>query len=281
METFLICHRGALGDFILTWPALYHLRKLLPAYRFLGIGRTEYMRLAQRFGLLDDYRDMESKAACDFLNGKSFPKDLNPPKGAVLWLIEGNDTACLLKKTATLPVITIRPFPKIEYHVARYYCSMVSRHFPITVPGNLAIQLDIPEMSKEYALIHPGSGSTSKNYSPELYHEITDLLGKKGFDKVGFILGPVEVERNSEKAFHGQWIIKPEGVSQLADFLIGASLYIGNDSGVSHLAAILGIPTITLYKTTDPKVWGTIGNNARHVVGDDETGVLETIKRYL
>lgn len=239
------------------------------------------MKLAQRFSLIDDYRDMESRPICDFLNGRSFPPDLNPPDGAVLWLTEGNDAARLLKKAATLPVLTIKPFPKIKYHVARYYCSMVSRHFPIKVPDNLAIQLDVPETRKEYALIHPGSGSLSKNYSPEFYHEIAKLLSRKGYAKVGFILGPAELERDSEKSFHGQWIIKPEGVNRLADLLSGATLYVGNDSGVSHLAAILGIPTITLYKTTDPKVWGTIGKNARHVVSDEATAILEEIKRCL
>ena len=57
MKSFLICHRGALGDFILTWPALFCLRKALPHYQFIGIGRTEYMRLAISFGLLDTYID--------------------------------------------------------------------------------------------------------------------------------------------------------------------------------------------------------------------------------
>lgn len=282
METFLICHRGALGDFILTWSALNYLRKVLPIHHFLGIGRTEYMRLAQRFDLLDDYRDMESKAACDFFNGKSFPPDLKPPKGAILWLTEGSNAARLLKKRASLPVITIKPFPKIRYHIARYYCLMVSRHFPLKMPDDLAIQVKIPnKKSREYALIHPGSGSVKKNYSTELSFNIADLLKRNGFAKVGFVLGPAELERNYRNAFHDQWVIKPEDVNQLADILSGASLYVGNDSGVSHLAATIGIPTITLYKSTDPKVWGTLGNNARHIIGEEDAVLLEKIKNVV
>jgi heptosyltransferase-3 len=281
METFLICHRGALGDFILTWPTLYHLKKALPQYRFLGIGRAEYMQLAKRFGLLDDYRDRESKAAYDFFYGRSLPSDMTPPAGAVLWLSDGDDAARLLKKTAALPVVTITPFPQINYHVARYYCSMVSEHFPLAVPDDCAIPLQVPEESGEYALIHPGSGGVAKNYSAELYYKIADLLRQKKHRKVGFVLGPVERERNSEIEYSGEWVIKPDNVNELTDLLIGTSLYIGNDSGASHLSAILGTPTITLYKSTDPKVWGTIGKSARHIVGDDEAVVLEMVQGCL
>jgi ADP-heptose:LPS heptosyltransferase len=53
MKTFLIYHRGALGDFILTWPAINCLRQALPTHCSLGIGRPEYMRLTVSKGLLD------------------------------------------------------------------------------------------------------------------------------------------------------------------------------------------------------------------------------------
>ena len=39
--------------------------------------------------------------------------------------------------------------------------------------------------------------------------------------------------------------------------------YIGNDSGITHLAAYLGCPTIALFGPTDPRVWGSIGRRAR------------------
>ncbi len=59
MKTFLICHRGALDDFILTWPAI-------------------------SFGLLGIYFDNESADLLDFFCGKCIPDEIGSPQGAVL-----------------------------------------------------------------------------------------------------------------------------------------------------------------------------------------------------
>ena len=67
----------------------------------------------------------------------------------------------------------------------------------------------------------------------------------------------------------------------LADLLSRASLYIGNDSGVSHLAGFTGTPTIALYKTTDPKIWGVLGKKVTHIPADDEKSALRMIQEYL
>ena len=48
-------------------------------------------------------------------------------------------------------------------------------------------------------------------------------------------------------------------LSWLAETIASSSLYIGNDSGVSHLAAAIGIPTLAIYGPTDPRVWGVRG----------------------
>ena len=138
MKTFLICHRGALGDFILTWPALLCLRKVLPEYHFLGIGRTQYMKLAISFGLLDTYLDNESAELLDFFCGRSIPEEIGCPQGAVLWLTTGQETADMLRQSALLPVVCISPFPEKQIHLAQYYCSVVQSHFTITIPQNLA-----------------------------------------------------------------------------------------------------------------------------------------------
>ena len=110
-NAFLICHRGALGDFILTWPTLHALKKILPQYQFLGIGRPEYMRLAIRLGLLDSCLHMESVEMLGFFSGKNIPPEIGSPQGGILWLSQGQEAAGLLQKTASLPVVLIKPFP--------------------------------------------------------------------------------------------------------------------------------------------------------------------------
>ena len=281
MKSFLICHRGALGDFILTWPALFCLRKALPHYQFIGIGRTEYMRLAISFGLLDTYIDKESAGLLDFFCGKSIPEKIGSPHGAVLWLTEGQNVVDLLKKSASLPVVSITPFPDEQTHLAQYYCSVVQSHFPITVPQELSDCFPARVTEGQYALIHPGSGSPGKNYSPQFYHILKDELRRHGYPETGFIFGPVEDEKMNAEDFAGEWIERPKDVEALAGLLSGASLYIGNDSGVSHLSGFVGTPTIVLYKTTDPKIWGVSGKKVIHISTNNEESALRKIREYL
>lgn len=281
MKTFLICHRGALGDFILTWPALFCLRKALPQYQFLGIGRTEHMLLAINLGLLDTYFDNESACLLDFFCGRRIPEVIGSPQGAVLWLTNGQETVDLLKQSASLPVVCIPPFPQTRLHLAQYYCSVIQSHITITIPQNLADCFPARITEGQYALIHPGSGSLEKNYNPSFYRNLANVLRRSGYRKVGFIFGPVEEEKMNTEDFTGEWIECPKDVMALADLLSHASIYIGNDSGVSHLSGFVGTPTIALYKTTDPKIWGVLGKKVTHISADEKKSALRKIQWYL
>jgi ADP-heptose:LPS heptosyltransferase len=281
MKSFLICHRGALGDFILTWPALYCLRKALPQYQFLGIGRPEYMRLAISFVLCDTYLDNESAGLLDLFCGRRTPDEIGSPQGAVLWLTNGQETVDILRQSASLPVVCIPPFPETQIHLAQYYCSVIQSHFSITIPQDLSDCFPARITEGQYALIHPGSGSSRKNYYPLFYRDLANLLRRSGYRKVGFIFGPVEDENMNKEDFAGERIERPKDVEALADLLSRASLYIGNDSGVSHLAGFVGIPTIALYKTTDPEKWGVLGKKVTHISADDEKSALRKIQEYL
>jgi ADP-heptose:LPS heptosyltransferase len=280
MKTFLICHRGALGDFILTWPAIHCLRKILPDYLFKGIGRPEYMRLAIDFGLLDSFVNMDSSKLLDLFDGKAIPPEIGHPSGAVLWLSSGQDIVKLLKKYALLPVVSIAPFPAKQMHVAVYHCQSIKSYFPIDIPNELSDCF--PKRSKKgnYALIHPGSGSPAKNYSPKFYLTLAYELQRFGYKKVGFILGPAEKEIIGGD-FSGEWIEQPKNLEELADLLKNASIYIGNDSGVSHLSGIIGIPTITFYKSTDPEVWGTVGKRVAHIKAANEKSAMNKVLSLL
>ena len=281
MKTFLICHRGALGDFILTWPAINCLRKILPDYLFKGIGRPEYMRLAINLGLLDSFIDLDSSKLLDLFNGKAIPPEIGHPNGAVLWLSSGQDVVNLLKKYASLPVVSIAPFPAMRIHVALYHCQSMQSHFPVNIPENLSDCFPPRTKKGNYALIHPGSGSPAKNYSPRFYLALAYELQRFGYKKTGFIAGPAEKTTFMHENFTGKWVEWPESVESLANLLADASLYIGNDSGASHLAGILGVPTIVFYKTTDPEVWGVLGRKVAHIKAGNEKSALNKVLKLL
>jgi ADP-heptose:LPS heptosyltransferase len=239
------------------------------------------MRLAISFGLLDTYIDKESAVLLDFFCGNSIPEKIGSPHGAALWLTEGQKVVDLLKKSASLPVVAITPFPEEQTHLAQYYCSSIQSHFPITVPQELSDCFPARVTEGEYALIHPGSGSPGKNYSPQFYHILKDELRRLGYPMISFIFGPVEDKKMNAEDFAGGLIERPKDVEALAGLLSGTSLYIGNDSGVSHLSGFMGTPTIALYKTTDPKKWGVLGKKVVHISDANEESAMRKIQECL
>ncbi len=271
-KSFLICHLGALGDFILTWPALIGLRKIFPGLRFTGVGRAETMRLALRYGLIDGFMDGESRESIGFFSGESLPAGAENPEGAVLWIRGGHFMRERIQETASGPVVLIDPVPDTRIHVSRYYCESIRKQFPIDMPEALSDFFPDYRPAGRSVFIHPGSGSEKKNYSPEMFKKTVEFLRHTGWAKIWMVMGPAEIERGLPQWFSDEKLVFPKDTGSLADYLENASLYIGNDSGVSHLAGYLGIPSIVLYKTTDPSVWGVVGKKVCHVsaVGEEE-----------
>lgn len=280
-KTFLVCHRGALGDFILTWPAVLLLRKHFPEHKFFGLGRPEYMRLAVKLGILEEYRDADSAIMRDFFDNGMIPSIIGKPDRGVLWLKDAKETAELLARNSGCDFAPMAPFPDEKLHVAKFHCREIFKYYNFNGTVNI---LDLtPEHSfprKNIILIHPGSGSSKKNYPPEFYLEVAKSAEMRFKREVKFILGPVETEKGFDKFFAPDKTILPENASALADVLGGAYLYIGNDSGASHLSGILGVPTVVLYKSTDPEIWGAVGKKVKCIEDADESAVLEKLRNF-
>ena len=56
-------------------------------------------------------------------------------------------------------------------------------------------------------------------------------------------------------------LLQCDTLSALAQELASANHYIGNDSGITHLAATLGLRTVALFKNTDPGIWAPLGEH--------------------
>jgi heptosyltransferase-3 len=267
----LICHAGALGDFILTWPALLGLKHHPENFELLLIGRKQFLDLAIKYGVIDRGFDLESREMMDFFQGLKIPDILGKPDGAVLWLNDaGKIIADLLTPVCSMPVICINPFPPVQMHVGDHYCTELNRHFSVSYPENITeIMPDSDQKQAESVVIHPGSGSPLKKFSNAFYLQLKSILHSHGFEKIILILGPAE-EDVSADSLPGAEIIRPRDVLQLAGQLAETKFFVGNDSGVSHLAGFLGIPTVVFYRSTDPDHWGVRGRRVWYIRAQQE-----------
>jgi heptosyltransferase III len=116
-------------------------------------------------------------------------------------------------------------------------------------------------------LIHPGSGSSRKNWPLERFIELSRRLEGLGH-RVVWIRGPAEM--GQPEAWTGERLDRPS-LQALAATLAASRLFIGNDSGVSHLAAAVGAPTVALFGPTSQTVWRPDGPRVRVVDSADGT----------
>jgi len=96
-------------------------------------------------------------------------------------------------------------------------------------------------------MIHPLSFNTKKNWPAAYYLRLAHRLRRHGFDPQ-FVLSPKEREQH-EAVFCGEFSVPHcADAGELAAYLYESGYVIGNDSGVGHLASLLGIPVLTLYR---------------------------------
>lgn len=113
-----------------------------------------------------------------------------------------------------------------------------------------------------FLALHPGSGSVRKNWRAERFAELAESLAAGR--KILVVEGPADEAAVAPlRERPGAVIARGLPLRTLGALLARASLYVGNDSGVSHLAAAWGAPTMALFGPTDPAVWAPLGPRVR------------------
>ncbi len=105
-----------------------------------------------------------------------------------------------------------------------------------------------PSTQRQSVVIHPFSGSRRKNWPLERYRELAAQL-------------PCSVEWTAGPEEHLPQAARFANLKLLADWMAGARLYIGNDSGITHLAAAIGMRTLALFGASAPEIWAPRGGN--------------------
>jgi len=116
---------------------------------------------------------------------------------------------------------------------------------PVSARGIPRIQVPTAPLG-HFAAIHPFSGSAKKNWPLEHFREVAARLEMP----VKWSAGPEETLEGAERF---------EDLYQLGYWLSTARVYLGNDSGISHLAAAVGAPVVAIFLTTDPEIWAPRG----------------------
>jgi hypothetical protein len=117
-----------------------------------------------------------------------------------------------------------------------------------------ALRRDLPD---RFLAVHPGSGSPSKRWPADRFAQTLDALD---VDRFLLVEGPADAEAAGVLHTRGG-AVAARGLAPrlLGALLAEAAAFVGNDSGVTHLAAAWGAPTVALFGPTDPAVWSPVG----------------------
>jgi len=271
----LVIRGGAIGDFILTLPAIRLLRDHLPATPIEILGYRQIVALAEQRFYAEATRCIEYGPLAGFFHPRAA---LDPElcryfsgfQQVISYLYDPDELfAGCLRRAGVKNLLTASPKVGPGSHAAHQLAAPLEQLalwledpaasvFPSPADQSAADRLLPPDKGPLLAL-HPGSGGAQKNWPLEHWRTLIFAVEKKfSFAHILLIGGESDAARLTALRGllpGGLTVLENLPLPVLAAALSRCALFVGHDSGISHLAAAVGIPTVLLFGPTDPAVW--------------------------
>ncbi|MBX3302563.1 MAG: glycosyltransferase family 9 protein [Nitrospira sp.] len=278
-------HPGALGDVLLAVPAIKKLASRFPRHNILLIARASVSRLLTECRVIDGWIPTESQICSGLFakfGGQSIElrSHLERCDAAVAWAedVDGS-LAKVLREYGVLKVWIQSPFSSAlrKKHQRDRFLEIIGEDSvnglgedALQIPAHLIeegrICLGSKGIMKSHSLVlvHPGSGSIHKCLRPEKLANIIDQLQYRKMSPV-LLEGPADrdtVDGVLRVLSKRPPVLRDLDLPLLAGVFAHTDLYLGHDSGITHLAALLGVRTVAVFGPTDHHRWAPQG---RHV----------------
>lgn len=159
-------------------------------------------------------------------------------------------------------------FPEADSsgHVAEYYAKRLGFALDRT-RGSYLRGLLRPRNEREgpRIWIHPGAGGPDKRWPLPRFPRLASRLKRTFPGSIVFPLGEADGDLEADLFESGCVVRRFYSLEELIGHFAEGDVYIGNDAGPTHLAALLGLPTLAVFGPTDPRVWGPWGERAMAV----------------
>jgi hypothetical protein len=238
MARRLLIRPGAIGDFIVSLPALEFLRddytEVWTANATTSLGRfADRARSISSVGLdrlaiTHDDDVVERLRKFDSIHS---------------WYGTAHTAFRERVEALGLPFTFYDALPSGPLNAVDFYLNQVGA--PLGTKPHIECRL---QRRTELAVIHPFASNLEKRWPMESFQELAERLEHLG--RVQWCRGP------EEQLDHSYFV---ENLYELGTWLASASVYIGNDSGISHLAAAVGTPVVAMFGPTDPALWAPRG----------------------
>lgn len=283
-RSILIVHPGALGDVLLAVPAIRKLSVKFPQHETVLMATAAVGRLLSECGVIDEWIPLEGQACLGlFSETLSITEELqswlNRCDVAVVWAEDKDGVLGLLFQELGIAQVRIQspfsPVLRARHQSNRFLETLGETAEDISSEGTVLVPPHLLEQGKDYleamriprnqslVLVHPGSGSIHKCLEPRRMALLIEQLRRRGVCPL-VLEGPADqdvMHHTLQFVSEPPIVLRDLTLSQLAGVLACVTLYIGHDSGVTHLSALLGVPTIALFGPTDSQRWAPHGSH--------------------
>ncbi|MFZ2643437.1 MAG: glycosyltransferase family 9 protein [Verrucomicrobiia bacterium] len=299
----LVIRGGAIGDFILTLPAIGALRQRWPSARLEILGYPRIAALADGRYYADAIRSIDAGPMARFFVPEA---DLDPSLSdyfasfdlVLSYLYDPDDIfSANLGRAGVTRLLRASAKPDRE-HAATHFARPLAelglradpahpRLFPNAADRAFAEQFLTlnSSLSTLHSLvaIHPGSGGEHKVWPADRWAAVIRALREQAGCNILLIGGEADdTARRALAPFNlpAAWNLP---LPQLAAILERCGLFAGHDSGITHLAAAVGVPTLALFGPTSPNIWSPLGPRVRVVTAAGTMNALsvETVHAAL
>jgi ADP-heptose:LPS heptosyltransferase len=278
----LVVHQGALGDLIVALPAVRTLREFLLPAQLDMMGHPRTLALIHGHPYADNIIDINRGEMAPFFHEAAIlPSQICAYLrrfAAAFYFGQSTIFADNLRRAGVGKTFRLPPFLAGRTHAIDHYLSSLNALGISSIYAQPMIYLRNEELKKAREFfyqtgwdlngiicLHPGAGSRKKAWPTDRFAAVATALARKSH-KILIVQGPADEAATEEViAYLGSTpylLIYSVPLTQLAALMSYASLFLGNDSGISHLAAALGVPTIAIFGPTDPLCWAPRGAKA-------------------
>jgi ADP-heptose:LPS heptosyltransferase len=279
----LVIRGGAIGDFILTLPAIAALRRQFPQAHLEVLGYPHIAQLAMAGGLTDRVQPIEARGLAGFFaRGGTLEPDLmdyfsefdlvisylyDPDE-----IFKTNICRCLVGQFIAGPH---RPDEAEQIHATKVYLKPLERLAIFDADPVPRLSLNPQPTTLNQLVLHPGSGSEKKNWPETKWAGLIQQIAATTNWNLLLVGGEAEGERLQRLA--GAMpsarcsIAQCLPLAELAQRIQSGTAFVGHDSGITHLAAAVGLPCVVLWADTLEEIWRPQGE--RLVVLKEITGV--------
>ena len=278
MHRILVIRGGAVGDTIVTLPALGALRQAFPGAIIELLGNPQRAVLAQHPHYVDRITDLERWDLYRLFSQSPTLSEimvtfLSACELILSYLPAPDETfATNLRRYCQGQVLTWRPHPPAMVHITDHLLQPVIRlgHQPYDACPHVPLDPTAQEAAAQFwhtmglptqgvIAFHPGSGGAYKLWPMAGWKQVMAWAAQQGIPGL-LISGPAEQAHETRFWHTTDMPCWPHAhhlpLPHLAAILARCQAVVGHDSGITHLAAAVGTTTLALFGPTDPFVWG-------------------------